>query len=82
MCNCILCKHSRKEVSDDYFLGYLDSMIEEETSILNNLNKLGFRIGKLSDSMETIGQLMAALECDLNDAIMIRDDFNGEKNGN
>ena len=54
MCNCILCKHSRKEVSDDYFLGYLDSMIEEETNFLNNLKKLGFEIGRLSAPVSTV----------------------------
>lgn len=72
MCNCIFCKHNRKEVSDDYFLGYLDSMIEEETNFLNNLKKLGFEIGRLSAPVSTVEQLMAGIECDLNDAIFVR----------
>ena len=61
LCNCLVCRRGRKEISDEAYFEALKAKRDSYETVLNRLKEIGYREGELGDT--AIPGLMADLIC-------------------
>ena len=60
MCNCVVCRYSRGEVSDDYYKGYLQGEVDSKNSILNSFAKYNLKPTSITEN--SVGGVLTCIQ--------------------
>lgn len=73
VCQCVVCRHGRGEVSDDYYKGYLQASLKEQKAFLASMRKYGYKPTSLSEN--SIGGMLAVIDCDADETAVLLDEI-------